>query len=1167
MIELPADTTANDVGAASEVQEQMLQRPPGVAGAVRGFIDRVRGGDLGLLPVIAGLVVICTVLQISNSIFLSSPNLVNLVDGGGARRRHGPRHRVRAARRGDRPVRRIGEWAVGSHPRRAVRQPATYRCGSPSPRPSAAGVAIGLVYAAVFNRIGIPSFVITLAGLLAFLGLQLKVLGKAGSINIPFDSGLVQFAQTWFVPAWLSYVFVGLAALSLFVTGYMTSAARRAAGLAGRSTAALLVRSATVLVGVGFAVWYLNRARGVGWMFAFFVGLVLIVNYALTRTKWGKTMFAVGGNEEAARRAGINVRSDLRVGVRPLLDTRRGRRHSRGSAAGVGQPGERRRRRQPQRHRRRRDRRNEPLRRSRQRLVGTPRHHRHPGDLQRPDTARPRLCLPLHRHRGGAAVGRRRRLDRPPFALFARPLSRPAQALGVDAVTVVCVPVDSADHGCSYTELLPLGPDDTQYRLIATDGVSTVDTALGTFLTVTPEAITMLTAEAMNDIAHFLRPGHLAQLRRILDDPEASDNDRFVALDLLKNAAVAAGGVLPMCQDTGTAIVKAKKGQFVMTGGGDEAAIAAGVQQTYVTANLRYSQMAPLTMYDERNTGTNLPAEIKITSVDGDIYKFLFIAKGGGSANKSYLFQETKALLNEATLLPWLFDKLQMLGTAACPPYHLAVAIGGTSAEFALETAKLASTHYLDPLPTAGSPAGHGFRDVELEGKVLQLAQRTGIGAQFGGKYFCHDVRIVRLPRHGASCPVAIAVSCSADRQALGKITRDGVFLEQLERDPARFLPDVSEEHLDEATVVSIDLARPMAEIRAELSRHPVRTRVMLTGPMVVARDIAHAKIKERLDAGEEMPQYLRDHCVYYAGPAKTPEGYASGSFGPTTAGRMDSYVDQFQAAGGSLVMLAKGNRSPQVTAACKAHERLLPRLDRRPGCPPGARQHHAGRGARVPRAGHGGGVEDRRRRLPRVHRRRRQGQRLLRTGSPRGDGPARLDLLTPPRARIWAASAPFTLLGGGELCVAPAVVLEAVAMLVVELPTIALEDDRCVHDADVHLVADDDRMELDGGKAEVLDEALHQSLQITVEQLAVGEPVVEGGAKRRHPRTTAPRMDPHGGRHGVGRHESVRHDVADGGVDTRRVDGADVAEHAHDLARRDVHAEDGAEYTPQAGR
>ncbi len=475
---------------------------------------------------------------------------------------------------------------------------------------------------------------------------------------------------------------------------------------------------------------------------------------------------------------------------------------------------------------------------------------------------------------------------------------------------------DAAD----FVELLPLGPDDTPYRLLTTEGISTFETPAGQFLRVEPEAITLLTATAMHDIAHFLRPAHLTQLRRVLDDPEASDNDRFVALDLLKNASIAAGGVLPMCQDTGTAIVKAKKGQFVFTGGGDEAAIAEGVQDTYLTSNLRYSQMAPLTMYDEVNTGTNLPAEIKIAAVDGDTYSFLFIAKGGGSANKSYLYQETKALLNDATLLPWLFDKLQALGTAACPPYHLAVVIGGTSAEFAVETAKLASTHYLDTLPTTGGPRGNGFRDVGLEAKVLDLAQRTGIGAQFGGKYFCHDVRIIRLPRHGASCPVALAVSCSADRQAKGKITRDGVFVEQLETDPARFLPDVSDQLESGAPAVRIDLTRPMDEIRAELSRYPVKTRVMLSGPMVVARDIAHAKIKERLDAGEPMPAYLRDHCVYYAGPAKTPDGYVSGSFGPTTAGRMDSYVEQFQAAGGSMVMLAKGNRSRQVTESCARH-------------------------------------------------------------------------------------------------------------------------------------------------------------------------------------------------------------------------------------------------------
>ena len=471
-----------------------------------------------------------------------------------------------------------------------------------------------------------------------------------------------------------------------------------------------------------------------------------------------------------------------------------------------------------------------------------------------------------------------------------------------------------------YTELLPLSADDTEYRLVTTEGISTFETPEGTFLKVEPEAIRRLTAEAMHDIAHFLRSGHLQQLRNILDDPEASDNDRFVALDLLKNAAIAAGGVLPMCQDTGTAIVKGKKGQFVFTGGGDEEAIAHGIYDTYQTSNLRYSQMAPLDMYTEKNTGTNLPAEIKISAIDGDAYKFLFMAKGGGSANKSYLYQETKALLNEATLLPWIFDKMQSLGTSACPPYHLAVVIGGTSAEFAVETAKLASTRYLDSLPTSGSADGHAFRDLELEAQVLKLSQSTGIGAQFGGKYFCHDVRIIRLPRHGASCPVGIAVSCSADRQALGKITKDGIFVEQLERDPARFLPEVSDEHLDDTEPVRIDLNRPMDDILAELSQYPVTTRVMLTGPMVVARDIAHAKIKERLDAGEEVPQYLKDHAVYYAGPAKTPEGYASGSFGPTTAGRMDSYVEQFQSARGSMVMLAKGNRSKQVTDSCNAN-------------------------------------------------------------------------------------------------------------------------------------------------------------------------------------------------------------------------------------------------------
>ncbi len=471
----------------------------------------------------------------------------------------------------------------------------------------------------------------------------------------------------------------------------------------------------------------------------------------------------------------------------------------------------------------------------------------------------------------------------------------------------------------SFSELLPIGPDQTEYRLISTEGVEQFETSAGTFLRVSPQAITLLTEIAMRDIAHLLRSGHLQQLANILKDPEASANDRFVALDLLKNASIAAGGILPMCQDTGTAIVKAKKGQFVFTGGGDEEAISRGVYNTYQTSNLRYSQLAPITMYEEVNTNTNLPAEIKIQAVDGDEYKFLFIAKGGGSANKSYLFQETKALLNEKTLLPWLFEKMKTLGTAACPPYHLAVVIGGTSAEHAVETAKLASARYLDSLPTSGSKLGHAFRDVDLEQKVLKLAQQTGIGAQFGGKYFCHDVRVIRLPRHGASCPVAMAVSCSADRQALGKITKDGIFLEKLETDPARFLPEVREQDLSD-DVVAIDLSRPMDEIRAMLSKYPVKTRVMLSGDMVVARDIAHAKIRERLDRGEGLPQYMKDYCVYYAGPAKTPEGYASGSFGPTTAGRMDAYVADFQAAGGSFVMLAKGNRSRQVTEACKTY-------------------------------------------------------------------------------------------------------------------------------------------------------------------------------------------------------------------------------------------------------
>ncbi len=471
----------------------------------------------------------------------------------------------------------------------------------------------------------------------------------------------------------------------------------------------------------------------------------------------------------------------------------------------------------------------------------------------------------------------------------------------------------------SYTDLLPAGPDATEYRLLTEDGIST-KTAFGReFLQIEPGVLTLLTDTAMRDIAHLLRPAHLRQLRSILDDPQASGNDRFVASDLLKNACIAAGGVLPMCQDTGTAIVMGKRGQEVLTDGRDEEHIARGVYHAYTRLNLRYSQLAPLTMWNERNTGSNLPAQIELYATAGGDYKFLFMAKGGGSANKSYLYQETKAVLSPPAMLRFLEEKIRSLGTAACPPYHLAIVVGGTSAEYALKTAKYASAKYLDTLPTEGSAAGHGFRDTELEQQVLEITRRSGIGAQFGGKYFCHDVRVIRLPRHGASCPVAIAVSCSADRQALGKITRDGVFLEQLETDPARYLPDTPAEELDEQ-VVRIDLSRPMSEIRAELSKYPIKTRLALDGPMVVARDIAHAKIAERLAAGEPMPDYLRDHAVYYAGPAKTPEGYASGSFGPTTAGRMDSYVDAFQAAGGSLVMLAKGNRSAAVTEACRKH-------------------------------------------------------------------------------------------------------------------------------------------------------------------------------------------------------------------------------------------------------
>ncbi|OKL54392.1 fumarate hydratase [Bowdeniella nasicola] len=486
-----------------------------------------------------------------------------------------------------------------------------------------------------------------------------------------------------------------------------------------------------------------------------------------------------------------------------------------------------------------------------------------------------------------------------------------------------------------YEDMLPVGADDTEYRLLTTEGVEVIEGPEGrTFLKVAPEALTLLTETALHDISHFLRTAHLKQLRKILDDPEASDNDKFVALDLLKNAAIASGGVLPMCQDTGTAIVSAKRGQQILTEGPDEKAMSLGVYNAYTHLNLRYSQNAPLSMWDEVNTGTNLPAQIEVAADTKpgheNEYSFLFMAKGGGSANKSFLYQETKALLNPDRLMQFIEEKMRSLGTAACPPYHLAIVIGGTSAEFCLKTAKYASAKYLDNLPTQGSPAGHGFRDTELEEKVLELSRNIGIGAQFGGKYFCHDVRVIRLPRHGASLPVAIAVSCSADRQAKAKITPEGVFLEKLDTDPGRFLPDVTDAELEAEThgvsgtgkgaAVKIDLTRPMPEILEELSKYPIKTRLSLTGPLIVARDIAHAKIKERLDAGADMPQYLKDHPVYYAGPAKTPEGMPSGSFGPTTAGRMDSYVEQFQAAGGSMVMLAKGNRSQQVTDACNAH-------------------------------------------------------------------------------------------------------------------------------------------------------------------------------------------------------------------------------------------------------
>ncbi len=472
-----------------------------------------------------------------------------------------------------------------------------------------------------------------------------------------------------------------------------------------------------------------------------------------------------------------------------------------------------------------------------------------------------------------------------------------------------------------YVDMLPRGEDTTRYRLLTTEGVELIDVGGQQFLRVSQEALRLLTFNAMRDIQHLLRPGHLQQLRNILDDPQASPNDRFVALDLLRNANIAAGGVLPMCQDTGTAIISGKRGQRVLTEGPDEAALSRGVFDAYQQLNLRYSQMSPMSMWDEVNTGTNLPAQIELYSDSKPghelQYELFFMAKGGGSANKSYLYQETKAVLNPDTFRTFLDASLRALGTAACPPYHLGVVVGGTSAEFALKTAKYASARYYDDLPTHGGPDGNGYRDVEMEQLILEQTRDFGIGAQFGGKYFCHDVRVIRLPRHGASAPIAIAVSCSADRQALAKITPEGIFLEDLERDPARFLPETTDDHLDD-DVVNIDLNRPMPQVLNDLHKLPVKTRVSLTGTLVVARDIAHARIKDMLDHGQPMPQYMKDHPVYYAGPAKTPEGYASGSFGPTTAGRMDSYVDQFQKAGGSMIMLAKGNRSKAVTTACQ---------------------------------------------------------------------------------------------------------------------------------------------------------------------------------------------------------------------------------------------------------
>jgi fumarate hydratase class I len=473
----------------------------------------------------------------------------------------------------------------------------------------------------------------------------------------------------------------------------------------------------------------------------------------------------------------------------------------------------------------------------------------------------------------------------------------------------------------NYTEILPLAENAPEFRLVTTEGISTTTVGDRTFLNIEPSVLEKVAYEAIHDISHYLRTSHLEQLRKIIDDPTASPNDRFVATDLMKNANIAAGGVLPMCQDTGTAIISAKRGSQVLTSGPDEEALSRGIYQAYQKLNLRYSQLSPLNMWDEKNTGDNLPAQIEIYSDTKpgheNSYELLFIAKGGGSANKSFLYQETKAVLNKASFLQFMDEKLRLIGTSACPPYHLAIVVGGTSAEYALKVSKLASTKYLDSLPTQGGPDGNGYRDLEMEAEILKLTESFGIGAQFGGKYFCHDVRVIRLPRHGASCPIAIAVSCSADRQAIVKIDATGAYIEALEKDPARFLPEVTDEHIAQ-DVVNIDLDQPMVEIRKVLSGLEVKTRISLTGSLIVARDLAHAKILEMLDNGEELPQYFKDHAVYYAGPAKTPEGYASGSFGPTTAGRMDGYVDRFQKAGGSFVMLAKGNRSKAVTKACQ---------------------------------------------------------------------------------------------------------------------------------------------------------------------------------------------------------------------------------------------------------